>query len=107
MCSRLGEEVSGGGRGRGVCQQFPDESDSPPLLMYLKCTCKTTMDCGHSLCVYMYVCVSDNIFYFFRQVEVLVVTTEHASHFYDIAEIPVRVYTDKDEWEVCKRGALQ
>ncbi|XP_041966268.1 phosphopantothenoylcysteine decarboxylase isoform X2 [Alosa sapidissima] len=34
-------------------------------------------------------------------VEVRVVTTEHACHFYDVAEIPVRVYTDKDEWETC------
>lgn len=29
-----------------------------------------------------------------------VVTTDHATHFYDINEVPVRVYTDKDEWEV-------
>lgn len=34
------------------------------------------------------------------QVDVRVVTTDHATHFYDINEVPVRVYTDKDEWEV-------
>uniref|UniRef100_A0A8C2B116 Phosphopantothenoylcysteine decarboxylase n=1 Tax=Cyprinus carpio TaxID=7962 RepID=A0A8C2B116_CYPCA len=33
-------------------------------------------------------------------VEVRVVTTDHATHFYDISEVPVRVYTDKDEWEM-------
>ncbi|XP_026086372.1 phosphopantothenoylcysteine decarboxylase-like isoform X1 [Carassius auratus] len=33
-------------------------------------------------------------------VEVRVVTTDHATHFYDINEVPVRVYTDKDEWEM-------
>lgn len=37
------------------------------------------------------------------EVDVLVVATEHACHFYDIAEIPVRVYTDKDEWEMWKQ----
>jgi len=29
-----------------------------------------------------------------------VVTTEHATHFYDISEVSVCVYRDKDEWEV-------
>ncbi|XP_026143233.1 phosphopantothenoylcysteine decarboxylase-like [Carassius auratus] len=33
-------------------------------------------------------------------VDVRVVTTDHATHFYDISEVPVRVYTDKDEWEM-------
>ncbi|XP_051953497.1 phosphopantothenoylcysteine decarboxylase [Xyrauchen texanus] len=33
-------------------------------------------------------------------VDVRVVTTDHATHFYDFAEVPVRVYTDKDEWEM-------
>ncbi|XP_073706868.1 phosphopantothenoylcysteine decarboxylase [Garra rufa] len=33
-------------------------------------------------------------------VDVRVVTTGHATHFYDINEVPVRVYTDKDEWEM-------
>ena len=28
------------------------------------------------------------------------VSTEHAHHFYNPAEISVKVYTDKDEWEV-------
>ncbi|XP_072551804.1 phosphopantothenoylcysteine decarboxylase [Salminus brasiliensis] len=31
-------------------------------------------------------------------VDVRVVTTDHATHFYDLAEVPVRVYTDKNEW---------
>lgn len=35
------------------------------------------------------------------EVDVRVVTTEHATHFYDMNEVPVRVYTDRDEWEVC------
>lgn len=34
------------------------------------------------------------------EVEVRVVTTEHACHFYNIEDVPVRVYTDKDEWEM-------
>ncbi|KAK1785638.1 hypothetical protein P4O66_018274 [Electrophorus voltai] len=33
-------------------------------------------------------------------VDVRVITTNSATHFYNIAEIPVRVYTDKDEWEM-------
>ncbi|XP_056137603.1 phosphopantothenoylcysteine decarboxylase [Lampris incognitus] len=32
-------------------------------------------------------------------VDVRVVTTEHAKHFYDVTEVGVRVYSDKDEWE--------
>ncbi|XP_076847068.1 phosphopantothenoylcysteine decarboxylase [Brachyhypopomus gauderio] len=35
-------------------------------------------------------------------VDVRVITTNNATHFYNIAEIPVRVYTDKDEWEMWK-----
>lgn len=35
-------------------------------------------------------------------IEVRVVTTDHATHFYKVAEVPVRVYTDKDEWEMWK-----
>ncbi|KAA0715001.1 Phosphopantothenoylcysteine decarboxylase [Triplophysa tibetana] len=33
-------------------------------------------------------------------VDVRVVTTDHATHFYDINEVPVHAYTDKDEWEM-------
>ncbi|ROL43289.1 Phosphopantothenoylcysteine decarboxylase [Anabarilius grahami] len=33
-------------------------------------------------------------------VDVRVVTTDHATHFYDISEVPVCVYRDKDEWEI-------
>ncbi|CAL8261844.1 unnamed protein product [Merluccius merluccius] len=33
-------------------------------------------------------------------VDVRVVTTEHAHHFYDLAEVTVKVYTDSDEWEL-------
>lgn len=33
-------------------------------------------------------------------VDVRVVTTEHAKHFYDPAEVSVRIYSDKDEWEL-------
>ncbi|KAI7802506.1 phosphopantothenoylcysteine decarboxylase isoform X1 [Triplophysa rosa] len=36
----------------------------------------------------------------FPEVDVRVVTTDHATHFYDISEVPVRAYTDKDEWEM-------
>uniref|UniRef100_A0A8C1BKX4 Phosphopantothenoylcysteine decarboxylase n=2 Tax=Cyprinus carpio TaxID=7962 RepID=A0A8C1BKX4_CYPCA len=39
-------------------------------------------------------------------VEVRVVTTDHATHFYDISEVPVRVYTDKDEWEMWTKPDL-
>ncbi|NP_001187962.1 phosphopantothenoylcysteine decarboxylase [Ictalurus punctatus] len=35
-------------------------------------------------------------------IEVRVVTTDHATHFYKVAEVPVRVYTDNDEWEMWK-----
>lgn len=28
------------------------------------------------------------------------VTTEHAKHFYEPAEVSVKIYSDKDEWEV-------
>ncbi|XP_018536706.1 phosphopantothenoylcysteine decarboxylase [Lates calcarifer] len=33
-------------------------------------------------------------------VDVRVVTTEHAKHFYNPAEVPVRIYSEKDEWEL-------
>ncbi|XP_053127708.1 phosphopantothenoylcysteine decarboxylase isoform X2 [Hemicordylus capensis] len=33
--------------------------------------------------------------------EVQVVTTEHAKHFYNPHEIPVTLYSDTDEWETC------
>ncbi|XP_029910477.1 phosphopantothenoylcysteine decarboxylase [Myripristis murdjan] len=33
-------------------------------------------------------------------VDVRVVTTEHAKHFYDLAEVAVKIYSDKDEWEL-------
>ncbi|XP_055766101.1 phosphopantothenoylcysteine decarboxylase [Salvelinus fontinalis] len=33
-------------------------------------------------------------------VDVRVVTTEHAKHFYDPAEVAVSVYSDADEWEL-------
>ncbi|XP_029991967.1 phosphopantothenoylcysteine decarboxylase [Sphaeramia orbicularis] len=33
-------------------------------------------------------------------VDVKVVTTEHAKHFYNRAEVSVKVYSDKDEWEL-------
>ncbi|XP_061451651.1 phosphopantothenoylcysteine decarboxylase isoform X2 [Rhineura floridana] len=36
-------------------------------------------------------------------VEVLVVTTENAKHFYNPQEIPVTLYSDSDEWQVWKR----
>uniref|UniRef100_UPI003AAFD257 phosphopantothenoylcysteine decarboxylase isoform X3 n=1 Tax=Centroberyx gerrardi TaxID=166262 RepID=UPI003AAFD257 len=34
-------------------------------------------------------------------VDVRVVTTEHAKHFYNPAEVAVKIYNDKDEWETC------
>ncbi|XP_040269727.1 phosphopantothenoylcysteine decarboxylase isoform X2 [Bufo bufo] len=34
-------------------------------------------------------------------VEVQVVTTERAKHFYNIQEIPVPIYSDDDEWKTC------
>ncbi|XP_035763111.1 phosphopantothenoylcysteine decarboxylase isoform X2 [Neolamprologus brichardi] len=34
-------------------------------------------------------------------VDVRVVTTEHAKHFYNSAEVSVKIYSDKDEWETC------
>lgn len=33
-------------------------------------------------------------------VDVRVVTTEHAKHFYNPTEVSVKIYTDKDEWEL-------
>ncbi|XP_042079505.1 phosphopantothenoylcysteine decarboxylase isoform X2 [Haplochromis burtoni] len=34
-------------------------------------------------------------------VDVRVVTTEHAKHFYNSAEVSVKIYSDEDEWETC------
>ncbi|XP_069837815.1 phosphopantothenoylcysteine decarboxylase isoform X2 [Dendropsophus ebraccatus] len=34
-------------------------------------------------------------------VEVQVVTTERAKHFYNIQDIPVPIYSDDDEWKTC------
>ncbi|XP_017547043.1 phosphopantothenoylcysteine decarboxylase isoform X1 [Pygocentrus nattereri] len=34
------------------------------------------------------------------EIDVRVVTTNRATHFYNIAAVPVRVYTDADEWEM-------
>ncbi|KAJ0069824.1 hypothetical protein NL108_015042, partial [Boleophthalmus pectinirostris] len=36
-------------------------------------------------------------------VDVRVVTTEHAKHFYSAADVPVRIYSDSDEWEMWTR----
>ncbi|XP_063337169.1 phosphopantothenoylcysteine decarboxylase [Pelmatolapia mariae] len=36
-------------------------------------------------------------------VDVRVVTTEHAKHFYNSAEVSVKIYSDKDEWELWKQ----
>ncbi|XP_026220320.1 phosphopantothenoylcysteine decarboxylase [Anabas testudineus] len=36
-------------------------------------------------------------------VEVKVVTTEHAKHFYNPEEVSVEIYSDKDEWELWKK----
>ncbi|XP_071354361.1 phosphopantothenoylcysteine decarboxylase [Trachinotus anak] len=33
-------------------------------------------------------------------VDVRVITTEHAKHFYNPAEVSVKIYSDKDEWEM-------
>ncbi|XP_053175210.1 phosphopantothenoylcysteine decarboxylase [Scomber japonicus] len=33
-------------------------------------------------------------------VDVRVVTTEHATHFYNPEEVSVKIYSDKDEWEM-------
>ncbi|XP_075016593.1 phosphopantothenoylcysteine decarboxylase isoform X3 [Calonectris borealis] len=35
------------------------------------------------------------------KLEVKVVTTERAKHFYNAQEIPVTLYSDEDEWETC------
>ncbi|XP_037395968.1 phosphopantothenoylcysteine decarboxylase isoform X2 [Pygocentrus nattereri] len=35
-----------------------------------------------------------------NNIDVRVVTTNRATHFYNIAAVPVRVYTDADEWEM-------
>ncbi|MEQ2170683.1 hypothetical protein GOODEAATRI_002780 [Goodea atripinnis] len=34
------------------------------------------------------------------EVDVRVVTTEHAKHFYNPSDVSVKIYTDKDEWEL-------
>nr|XP_043870398.1 phosphopantothenoylcysteine decarboxylase-like [Solea senegalensis] len=36
-------------------------------------------------------------------VDVRVISTEHAKHFYNPAEVSVKIYTDKDEWEMWKQ----
>ncbi|XP_072138065.1 phosphopantothenoylcysteine decarboxylase [Mobula birostris] len=38
-----------------------------------------------------------------RQVEVKVVTTEHAKHFYESKDVPAEIYSDLDEWEMWKQ----
>ncbi|XP_027781724.2 phosphopantothenoylcysteine decarboxylase isoform X1 [Marmota flaviventris] len=38
----------------------------------------------------------------FQQLEVTVVTTERAKHFYNPQDIPVTLYSDSDEWEMWK-----
>ncbi|XP_007907620.1 phosphopantothenoylcysteine decarboxylase isoform X1 [Callorhinchus milii] len=38
-----------------------------------------------------------------RQMEVKVVTTHHAKHFYDQKDVAVKIYSDSDEWEVWKK----
>ncbi|XP_062468194.1 phosphopantothenoylcysteine decarboxylase isoform X2 [Pezoporus occidentalis] len=35
------------------------------------------------------------------ELEVKVVTTERAKHFYNVQEIPVTLYSDEDEWKTC------
>lgn len=35
-------------------------------------------------------------------VDVRVVTTEHAQHFYNSVDVPVKIYSDADEWELWK-----
>lgn len=39
------------------------------------------------------------------KIDIKVVTTEHAKHFFEINELPgsAKVYTDKDEWEAWKK----
>ncbi|XP_067829744.1 phosphopantothenoylcysteine decarboxylase isoform X2 [Heptranchias perlo] len=37
------------------------------------------------------------------EVEVKVVTTEHAKHFYDSKDVPAKIYSDSDEWEMWKQ----
>lgn len=34
------------------------------------------------------------------QLKVQVVATDHSTHFFDVNEIPVKVYRDTDEWQV-------
>ncbi|XP_069758794.1 phosphopantothenoylcysteine decarboxylase isoform X2 [Narcine bancroftii] len=41
----------------------------------------------------------------FPEVEVKVVTTEHAKHFYDPKDIPAEVYSDSDEWKMWNQRA--
>uniref|UniRef100_A0A3P8PME1 Phosphopantothenoylcysteine decarboxylase n=1 Tax=Astatotilapia calliptera TaxID=8154 RepID=A0A3P8PME1_ASTCA len=36
-------------------------------------------------------------------VDVRVVTTEHAKHFYNSAEVSAKIYSDEDEWELWKQ----
>ncbi|XP_072881864.1 phosphopantothenoylcysteine decarboxylase isoform X1 [Hemitrygon akajei] len=38
-----------------------------------------------------------------EMVEVKVVTTEHAKHFYESKDVPAKIYSDLDEWEMWKQ----
>ncbi|XP_060709623.1 phosphopantothenoylcysteine decarboxylase isoform X4 [Hemiscyllium ocellatum] len=37
------------------------------------------------------------------EVELVVVTTEHAKHFYDSKDVSAKIYSDSDEWEMWKQ----
>ncbi|XP_072789916.1 phosphopantothenoylcysteine decarboxylase isoform X4 [Taeniopygia guttata] len=54
--------------------------------------------CTETLC---YGLTCTEVFPFAWQLEVKVVTTERAKHFYNAQEIPVTLYGDEEEWQTC------
>nr|XP_041574423.1 phosphopantothenoylcysteine decarboxylase isoform X2 [Taeniopygia guttata] len=60
---------------------------------------KPLVCCTETLC---YGLTCTEVFPFAWQLEVKVVTTERAKHFYNAQEIPVTLYGDEEEWQLWK-----
>ncbi|XP_051917364.1 phosphopantothenoylcysteine decarboxylase isoform X1 [Hippocampus zosterae] len=83
-----------------------DEDDSQPPSDLVKTTgtfCVLVGVTGSVAALKLPVLVSELLHfpgYFLVQVDVRVVTTQHAQHFYNPEDVSVKVYSDKDEWEL-------
>ncbi|XP_051917365.1 phosphopantothenoylcysteine decarboxylase isoform X2 [Hippocampus zosterae] len=78
-----------------------DEDDSQPPSDLVKTTgtfCVLVGVTGSVAALKLPVLVSELLH--FPGVDVRVVTTQHAQHFYNPEDVSVKVYSDKDEWEL-------